>query len=106
MIYFLHFSLYTGSTSFLDTAGSNAVTISLVAGNLNKIIELVKLISWANKIFQVESSSSTSIVSNSILVSKQFKFLNSLENLIELIKNLDHGMPEKIYTSLGVPLIF
>jgi hypothetical protein len=71
MIYFLNLSLYTGSTSFLDTAGSNAETISLVAGNLNKIVELVKLISWANKIFRVESSSSsTSIVSNSILVSK------------------------------------
>jgi hypothetical protein len=39
--------------NFLNTADSNLESITLVAGNFNKLIELVKIISWISKIFKV-----------------------------------------------------
>lgn len=42
--------------SFLNDADSNSETITLITGNFNKLIELVKLISWFNKIFQLANS--------------------------------------------------
>ncbi len=62
-------SIIDNLRTLLDSAASNADTITLLSSQMNKFIDLVKLLTWINSL----AEQSTSGINSSLLVSLEIK---------------------------------